>query len=366
MGESLTQLFRDFRKIYTGDLPRGLFWAVINHCNAVCTTCNFYLVRPEDKTHLTLQEAKAATEVLYNSGFRFTSITGGEPLMNPDFFDIIDAITAGGLMITYIPTNGTLVDRHAAQRLKDADVKVVGVSVELVQEDGMGSTRKIPGLREILVQSREALDSEGVPSYAGVLLSKATLDIPKVMEFVQDLGFDKVVFSYPQLQQESSYIASRAIPDIDLSSEQVERVVAEIKAAKHDFPELGIYNTEESLNDFVKFYRGEARRYGCWGGKKLFYLDWNLDLYQCFTLPKKYGNLLTLGRVEVEEEGLCDLCTQQAFRDFGPFYAGAQAAKTAADFMKTGHPIRAIESVTAPDALDGLRALREVHSAGFL
>lgn len=151
MGESLTQLFRDFRKIYTGDLPRGLFWAVINHCNAVCTTCSFYLVRPEDKTHLTFEEAKEATEVLYNSGFRFTSITGGEPLMNPDFFDIIDAITAGGLMITYIPTNGTLVDRHAARRLKDADVKVVGVSVELVHEDGMGSTRKIPRLREVLV-----------------------------------------------------------------------------------------------------------------------------------------------------------------------------------------------------------------------
>lgn len=366
MGEALPQLVRDVHRAYVPGLPKVLFWAIINHCNAVCTTCSFYLVPRVQRTYLDLERARRATDVLYESGFRFTSITGGEPLMNPDVFDICDAITDRGIVITYIPTNGLLVDDNAARRFRDADVKVIGVSVEMVGPDGMGATRKIPRFRDVIVQAREALDRAGVANYAGVLLSKATLDTRAVFEFVRELGFDKVVFSYPQLEQRSSYIASRSVPEIRLTAEEVERMVAGIKAMKREFPEIGVYNTDASLDDLVRFYRDEPRRYGCWGGKRLFYLDWNLDLYQCFTLPKKYGNLLKMARVDVEEPDLCDLCTQQAFRDFGPFYAGAHAFDRAWGLLKAGHPLGAVRAAASEDAFGGLRALLEVYGAGFV
>ncbi len=366
MAESLGALIRDARRAYVPDLPRVLFWAIINHCNAVCTSCSFYLVPRVSKTHVRVEEAKKAVDVLWEGGFRFTSITGGEPLMNPDVFDICDAIARRGIVITYIPTNGILMDDAAARRLRDADVRVVGISVEPIREDGMGATRKIPKFREVIIRARGALERAGVPNYAGILLSKATRDIPKVLASVAELGFDKVVFSYPQLEQGSSYLASRHIPEIDLTAEEVERMVHGIKAAKRDFPEIGIYNTNESLDDFLRFYRGEPRRYGCWGGRRLFYLDWNLDLYQCFTLPKRYGNILDMDRIDVEEPGLCDLCTQQAFRDFGPFYAAAQGIADARDLALSGHPIQAVRSLVDPQAVDGFRALLEVHKAGFV
>src|SRR2546427_2968073 len=296
MGEPFPQLVRDARRAYVPGLPRVLFWAIINHCKGVCTTCSFYLVPRAQFTYSDLERARRAVDVLHESGFRFTSITGGEPLMNPDVFDICDAISRRGIVITYIPTNGLLVDDRAARRLRDADVKVVGVSVEMIGGDGMGATRKIPKFREVLVRAREALDRAGVPNYAGVLLSKATLDIPAVFEFVHDLGFDKIVFSYPQLEQASSYIASRAIPEIQLTPSEVERMVLGIKAAKRDFPEIGVYNTEASLDDLARFYRGEPRRYGCWGGKRLFYLGLRLAPPPRLALAERDGDVRPMGR----------------------------------------------------------------------
>src|SRR3989454_7686449 len=280
MGEPLPQLVRDARRAYVPGLPKVLFWAIINHCNAVCTTCSFYLAPRAQFTYTDLERARRAIDVLHESGFRFTSITGGEPLMNPDVFDICDAISRRGIVITYIPTNGLLVDDRAARRLRDADVKVVGVSVEMIGADGMGATRKIPKFRDVLVRAREALDRAGVPNYAGVLLSRATLDIPAVFEFVRDLGFDKVVFSYPQLEQGSSYIASRSIPEIRLTTPEVERMVLGIKAAKRDIREIGVYKTEASPDHLVRVYRGGARGDGGWGGERLFYLGGELDLSQ--------------------------------------------------------------------------------------
>src|SRR3989442_12990012 len=234
MGEPIAQLVRDARRAYVPGLPRVLFWAIITHCNACCPAATFYLGPRSQFPYTDLERARRAIDVLHESGFRFTSITGGEPLMNPDVFDICDAISRRGIVITYIPTNGLLVDDRAARRLRDADVKVVGVSVEMIGADGMGATRKIPKFREVLIQAREALDRAGVPNYAGVLLSKATLDIPRIFEFVRDLGFDKIVFSYPQLQQASSYIASRSIPEIQLTTSEVEPMILVIQSAKPD------------------------------------------------------------------------------------------------------------------------------------
>src|SRR2546422_5371234 len=138
MGEPLPQLVRDARKAYVPGLPKVLFWAIINHCNAVCTTCSFYLVPRAQFTYTDLERARRAIDVLHESGFRFTSITGGEPLMNPDVFDICDAISRRGIVIAYIPTNGLPVDERAARRLPDAGRKGVRGFVAMVGRRGGG------------------------------------------------------------------------------------------------------------------------------------------------------------------------------------------------------------------------------------
>ncbi|HEX9968174.1 MAG TPA: radical SAM protein [Solirubrobacterales bacterium] len=366
MLETVRKFRRDVGRVRDEGPPKVMFWAIINHCNAVCTSCSFYLVPRAEKTHCDLAEAKRAIATLARSNFRLVSLTGGEPLMHPQFFDICDEINRQGIEVSYVPTNGLLIDDETARRLKSVRAKVVGLSIEPIEANGMGATRKIRDFRNVLARAIAALNRHGVSTYGGILLSKATRDIHKTMQFAQELGFTKVSFSYPQLEQRSTYIASRRIPEIDLTAEEIEEMVSAIKAAKRDFPKVAIYNTDESLDDLARFYRGEPRRFPCWGGKKLFYMDWKLDLYPCFTLGRKYGNLLEMERIEVEEEGLCDLCTQQAFRDFGPLFAGISAVSDALVQIGRAHPLLAARRVMEPDARAGMHSLLEVYRGGFV
>ena len=367
MHYSLPQLLRDVNEFSRQGLPRVAFWAVINHCNAVCTTCHFYRTPKSQRTHVRLADAKKAIQVLKNSNFRWTSITGGEPLLNPDFFDICDAAVQAGLEISYVPTNGLLVDDAAARRFKAIDAKVVGISIEQIGADGMGPTRKIKRLKEVLGHAREALEAHGVRHYAGLLLSKDTLDMDRVMAFVQELGFKKIVFSYPQVEQQSSYRAARSVEAIQLSAGDVAHLVTAIKRAKKTYPDMAIYNTDAALDDFLRHARGEAPRFPCWGGKRLFYIDWQLDVYRCFTLPTRYGNLLEMGeRLEIEEPEFCDQCSQQAFRDFGPMYSGAESLGEMIRQIKRGHLVAAAHVLSDPQARAAVGSLYEVVRGGFL
>ena len=354
----------DLRKLGVNKIPKTLFWAIISYCNAVCTTCRFYDVPKSSWKYVNFEDAKKAINILYDSGFRMTSITGGEPLMNPDVFRICDYLHKKNMIITYMPTNGILVTDYVAKRLRDADVRLVGISVDLDDGRGMGLTRKIPNIAHIVTHARECLEKVGINTYAGILLTKSTVDIAKVINSVANLGFDKLIFSYPQIVQSSSYMASRDMQDLVLNVSDLEGAIKAIKSAKNS-SEISIHNPRISLDELLRFYHDTPRRYKCYGGSKLFYLDWNLDLYRCFTLPKKYGNLLDLKKVTIEEE-LCDLCTQQAFRDHDPFYYLASTLMESKELLLDGHLLSATKLLTTKNTRDALSTLSEFLSGSFV
>ena len=101
-------IIKDIKKISSTNLPKTVFWAIINHCNAVCITCNFYHTPKSIWKYVKFEEAKKAIDILYDNDFRMISINGGEPLMNPDFFSICNYIKEKNMIITYVPTNGIL------------------------------------------------------------------------------------------------------------------------------------------------------------------------------------------------------------------------------------------------------------------
>jgi radical SAM protein with 4Fe4S-binding SPASM domain len=73
-----------------------------------------------------LAEWENRYKIVFSPSF---NITGGEPLLRHDIFEILRLITGRGFD-TYLLSNGVLIDRERAQRISDVGVRGVQVSIE--------------------------------------------------------------------------------------------------------------------------------------------------------------------------------------------------------------------------------------------
>lgn len=112
-------------------------WHLTEQCNLHCTHC----YQTGDRMHeMTLPEIKDTINEISDTlniwmntyGINFTpsvNLTGGEPFLKKDIFEILDEFSSRGFDI-YLLTNGTLIDTARAKRLHDLGIRGVQVSIE--------------------------------------------------------------------------------------------------------------------------------------------------------------------------------------------------------------------------------------------
>jgi radical SAM protein with 4Fe4S-binding SPASM domain len=176
-------------------------WHLTERCNLRCTHCYQTGGRT---TELSFDEIRAVAgevrEMLdawsdaYGLDFSPSfNVTGGEPFLREDFFDVLETLGGCGFEI-YVLTNGTLVDRSRARALHDLGVKGVQVSMEGPEEihekiRGKGSFGKsIDGIGNLL--------AEGLTVTLNSTLSKINANhFIDLISLGSSLGVQKVGFS---------------------------------------------------------------------------------------------------------------------------------------------------------------------------
>jgi MoaA/NifB/PqqE/SkfB family radical SAM enzyme len=97
-------------------------------CNNNCRHCWLRIPpgSPEKQYELTLDEIKAIVDQARAMGCREWSISGGEPMLRPDFPDIFDYVTRKATHYS-LNTNGTLITPAIAQLLKRKGTKMIAL-----------------------------------------------------------------------------------------------------------------------------------------------------------------------------------------------------------------------------------------------
>lgn len=117
-------------------------------CNLRCAHCwispGYVPEREDARDRLTTADVVKAVDEGQPLGLTHVKLTGGEPFLNVDIFEIVELLASRNLSIS-IETNGTLIDRQAAALLSRNGVSSVSVSMDSHRASFHDVFRGIPG-----------------------------------------------------------------------------------------------------------------------------------------------------------------------------------------------------------------------------
>ncbi len=117
---------------FSADKKPVVVWNVTRRCNLKCVHCYAQADAAAAPDELTHAEGLALLDDLKTFGVPVVLFSGGEPLMRPDLFELVSHTVVSG-MRAVISTNGTLITREVALRLKDLGLSYVGISLDGIE-----------------------------------------------------------------------------------------------------------------------------------------------------------------------------------------------------------------------------------------
>ncbi len=170
--------------IYASRLNKVTF-AITNKCNLKCSFCsqNSSMNSGEE---LSFDEIKTIIDKIMMFNPLKIVLTGGEPMIRKDFFDIIDYIKGNYKVDIQLCTNATLIDKYNINKLKN-NINAVDLSIDGYDEESCSRDRG-KGVYEKVVNSIKLLKTIGINNIsASMVVGNHNIDVvDKFMRFCED------------------------------------------------------------------------------------------------------------------------------------------------------------------------------------
>jgi heme b synthase len=151
------------------------------HCRAAAT-------RGPYEGELDTVEAYRLLDQIAEVGKPIVILTGGEPLLRPDIFDVAAYGTDKGLRMVMAP-NGTLVTEETAKRLVDSGIKRISISLDGSTKERHDLFRGVDGAFEGALQGIKNAKSAGLEFQINTTITRTNLDqIQQIQDLAVELG----------------------------------------------------------------------------------------------------------------------------------------------------------------------------------
>lgn len=135
-------------------------WNTTNRCNMSCRHC-YRDAGERDSGELSTAEAKMLIEEIAKAGFHIMIFSGGEPLLRSDIYELIDYALQQKL-IPVMGSNGTLITKETAHRLKEAGLMAIGISLDSLDADKHNTFRGFENGWEKAVEGMQNCRDAGI------------------------------------------------------------------------------------------------------------------------------------------------------------------------------------------------------------
>jgi len=161
-------------RLYPAMYKRDVQWSITGKCNYRCRHC--FMSAPDCRfTEPSREECMDYIHQMAECGIRSVSLTGGEPLVSPWFYDILDECRHCHIRVSTIYSNGALVNEQLVEELKKRDMR----PAFHMSFDGIGWhdwLRGINGAEEKVIGAFRLLRANGFVLSSSLCLHKHNLE----------------------------------------------------------------------------------------------------------------------------------------------------------------------------------------------
>lgn len=172
-----------------------VIWNLIRRCNLTCKHCYSISADSDFPGELNTEQVFKVMDDLKAFRVPVLILSGGEPLLRPDIFDIARRAKAMGFYVG-LSSNGTLIDESNIDAIDDIGFDYVGVSL-----DGIGAThdkfRRLEGAFDASMHGIRLCQDRGIKVGVRYTMTEDNAhDLPALLKLVEDEGIDKFYFSH--------------------------------------------------------------------------------------------------------------------------------------------------------------------------
>lgn len=281
---------------------KWIAWETTRRCNLKCVHCrSSSTLEVKEHPDFSLEEARRVLDDIHGYANPVMVLSGGEPLLRKDIFDIASYGTSLGLRMC-MATNGTLVTEETCRNLQETGIKMVSLSLDGSTAAVHDDFRNQPGAFEGVMNAIRLFNEHKIPFLINSSFTKRNKEeAPRIYELVKKLGATAWYLFMIVPTGRGEEIMSELIPEneyndmlnwhYDMESEEHDLLVRPTCAPQ--YYRVVLQRSREEGSKFkrrsLKFSTGGSK--GCLAGQLICLIDVDGNVLPCSYFPKSAGNI---------------------------------------------------------------------------
>ncbi len=305
------------------DRPSGLrlvAWEVTRNCNLNCIHCRAAASKGPHPGELDTETCLGLLDQISEVAKPVIILSGGDPLLRPDIFEIVRHGASKGLRMVMSP-NGTLITEQKAKDMVEAGIQRISVSLDGATRESHDQFRQVEGAFDGALQGIEWTKQANLDFQINTTITLQNFDeLPRIQELAVDLGavahhiFLLVPTGRGKYIVDQEISATQYEETLNWFYDQSKNVSLQLKAtcAPHYYRILRQRARQEGKTVTFQSHGLDAVTRGCLGGTSFCFVSNTGTVQPCGFLDVNCGNVTetTFPEIWNESEVL------KALRDF--------------------------------------------------
>jgi heme b synthase len=278
---------------------RIIAWELTRSCNLACVHCRASAEYGPYKGELSTQEVFRVMDEIASFSKPVIILTGGEPLLRADIFDLASYGTAKGFRMV-MATNGTLFTEEIVQKMKTSGIQRISISIDGPTAETHDAFRKVKGSFEGSLRGIEMAKKGGIEFQINTTITQVNLHlIPDILRLAVDLGAVALHIFLLVPTGRGKELKDQGISALDYEKtlhwfyEQTDQVPLQLKAtcAPHYYRILRQQAKKDGKKITPKKHGLDAMTRGCLGGISFCFISHVGQVQPCGYLELNCGNV---------------------------------------------------------------------------